>query len=73
MRAILSEMGRDAAVAYLGDDRTDEDAFLALHGHGLSVLVRGEFRDTAADVWIRPPEGLVAFLTDWNAACGGAS
>lgn len=73
VRAILSEVGRGAAVAYLGDDRTDEDAFLALNGHGLSVLVRREFRETAAEAWIRPPEGLVAFLTDWNAACGGAS
>lgn len=72
VRTILSELGRDAAVAYLGDDRTDEDAFLALAGHGLSVLVRDEFRDTAADVWIRPPEGLIDFLTAWNAACGGA-
>ena len=73
VRTILSEMGRDAVVAYLGDDRTDEDAFVALHGRGLSVLVRGEFRQTAAEVWIRPPDGLVAFLTEWSAACGGAS
>lgn len=73
VRAILSELGPDAALAYLGDDRTDEDAFLALQGRGLSVLVRGEFRETAADVWLRPPDGLVAFLTDWSAACGGAS
>ena len=73
VRTILSEMGPDPAVAYLGDDRTDEDAFLALQGHGLRVLVRSEFRETSADVWIRPPEGLLAFLADWNAACGGAS
>jgi trehalose 6-phosphate phosphatase len=73
VRTMLSELGPDPAVAYLGDDRTDEDAFVAIEGHGLSVLVRSEFRATAAEVWIRPPEGLVAFLTDWNAACGGAS
>lgn len=73
VRAILSEMGRDSAVAYLGDDRTDEDAFMALQGRGLSVLVRSEFRETAADVWIRPPEGVLTFLADWSAACGGAS
>ncbi len=73
VRAILSEMGPDAAVAYLGDDRTDEDAFLAIQGSGLSVLVRDEFRETAAEVWVRPPDGLAAFLADWNAACGGAS
>jgi len=73
VRTILSEMDHDAVVAYLGDDRTDEDAFLALEGRGLRVLVRTEFRETAADVWIRPPDGLVAFLADWSSACGGAS
>ncbi len=73
VRKILSEMGSGAAVAYLGDDRTDEDAFLALAGHGLSVLVRSEFRETAAKVWLRPPEDVLAFLADWTAACGGTS
>ncbi len=73
VRTILSEMGGAAAVAYLGDDRTDEDAFLALEGRGLRVLVRGKFRETAADVWISPPEELVELLTHWIAACGGAS
>jgi trehalose 6-phosphate phosphatase len=73
VRAILSEMRSDAAIAYLGDDRTDEDAFLALHGRGLSVLVRNEYRETAADAWIRPPAGVLDFLAAWAAACGGAS
>lgn len=72
VRAVLSEMGPGAAVAYLGDDGTDEDAFLAVRGHGLSVLVRREFRETAADVWIRPPDGLVTFLANWSVACRGA-
>jgi len=61
-----------APVAYLGDDSTDEDAFRALQGNGLSVLVRPEFRSTAADIWLRPPEELVGFLMMWLAACGGA-
>jgi trehalose-phosphatase len=73
VRAILSEMTRDSVIAYLGDDRTDEDAFVALDGRGLGVLVRTEFRETEADVWLRPPEGVLTFLTAWLAACGGAS
>lgn len=73
VRAVLAEMGRNSAIAYLGDDHTDEDAFAALHGHGLSVLVRGEYRATRADVWLQPPEGVIAFLTDWANACGGVS
>jgi len=68
VRAILSESPRTASVAFLGDDRTDEDAFEVLRGLGLSVLVRSELRDTAADLWIRPPEELLEFLERWNRA-----
>ena len=50
--AILEETsGRDShPTAYLGDDLTDESAFRAIEGHGLGVLVRRQFRPTAADV-----------------------
>jgi len=68
---ILSEHGPDVAAAFLGDDATDEDAFQALDGRGLTVLVRSMYRFTAAQVWIRPPVELVQFLTDWIRACGG--
>ena len=69
VRTILDEIGPEAPVAYLGDDATDERAFLALGTRGLSVLVRPEWRTTAAAVWIRPPEGLREFLTRWLQAC----
>jgi|SRR5215831_2590798 len=65
VNTILNELGEDAAVAYLGDDSTDEDAFRALKGKGLTVLVRPEQRTSAADVWLRPPEGLTEFLREW--------
>jgi trehalose 6-phosphate phosphatase len=65
---ILAELDAPAAVAYLGDDRTDEDAFRALHGRGLGVLVRSELRATAADLWIQPPGELIEFLEHWAAA-----
>lgn len=51
--------------AFLGDDRTDEDAFAALAGNGLRVLVRAELRETAADLWLTPPADLLAFLERW--------
>jgi trehalose 6-phosphate phosphatase len=73
VRTIVAEMGRGASVAYLGDDETDEDAFTALQGLGLGVLVQSEYRPTVADVWIRPPDGVIAFLTDWANAWGGTS
>jgi len=71
VRAVLSEMDKNASVAYLGDDETDEDGFAALHGYGLSVLVQRTRRPTVADVTIRPPDGLIAFLEDWVSASGG--
>ncbi len=69
VRALLEEAGSHAVAAYLGDDRTDEDAFRAIKGRGLAVLVRPEYRLTAADIWIQQPEELLAFLADWLAAC----
>ena len=69
VRTILDEIGPEVPVAYLGDDWTDERAFLALGTRGLSVLVRPEWRTTAAAVWIRPPEDLQKFLERWLQAC----
>ncbi|MCI0350371.1 MAG: hypothetical protein L0Z53_13180, partial [Acidobacteriales bacterium] len=70
VRTLLAEIDVDAPVAYLGDDLTDEDAFRTLNDRGLTVLVRPVFRTTTAQMWLRPPEGLVQFLCDWIRACG---
>jgi trehalose 6-phosphate phosphatase len=69
LTTLLAELGADAATAYLGDDMTDEDAFRALSGRGLGVLVRPELRPTEADLWIRPPGELLEFLALWLDAC----
>jgi trehalose-phosphatase len=66
---ILKEIPADSITAYLGDDLTDEDAFAALEGRGLRVLVRTEYRQTKADIWIQPPEELFTFLNRWLEAC----
>jgi trehalose 6-phosphate phosphatase len=71
VRAILQESKSGAAVAYLGDDQTDEDAFRALKGKGLTVLVGPEPRSTEADLWLRSPTELVEFLESWLRICGG--
>lgn len=71
VRTILSESGDDACAAYLGDDETDEAAFLAVRERGLGALVRPRFRSTHAHVWLRPPQELVRFLEKWFHACGG--
>jgi len=72
VRKVLEEVGQDSVIAYLGDDQTDEDAFRALRPQDLSVLVRPEFRETSAQLWIKPPEELLQFLGEWLTTCGGA-
>lgn len=74
VREILAAEPGEARVAYLGDDRTDEDAFHVLGERGdraLRVLVRDEERETAADVWIRPPDELLDFLERWHGSSRG--
>jgi trehalose 6-phosphate phosphatase len=69
VRTILSEIAADVPVACLGDDITDEDAFRALSGKGLSVLVTPKYRFSAAQIWLKPPHDLIRFLRDWVTAC----
>ncbi len=71
VRALLEETtnGVPRPAAYLGDDITDESAFRALKGRGLSVLVRRQYRETEADIWLRPPHELRTFLMQWSQAC----
>ncbi|HET9304684.1 MAG TPA: trehalose-phosphatase [Candidatus Sulfotelmatobacter sp.] len=68
IRTVLKETSRNAPVAYLGDDLTDERAFRALGSRGLSILVRTKPRRTAAQVWLKPPDELLDFLSRWLAA-----
>ncbi|NJM69024.1 MAG: trehalose-phosphatase [Scytonema sp. RU_4_4] len=68
VQTIISGIGAKAAVAYLGDDLTDEDAFNAVKPRGVSVLVCQYFRPTAADLWLKPPKELVDFLSKWKQA-----
>jgi trehalose 6-phosphate phosphatase len=69
MRTLLSEIGANTPVAYLGDDTTDESAFKAIEGRGISVLVRPTWRRTAAQFWLKPPAELLAFLHLWLQSC----
>ena len=65
VRTFLSEISAEMPTAYLGDDSTDESAFLAMQGRGVSVLVRPTWRQTAAKFWLKPPDELVNFLGLW--------
>jgi trehalose-phosphatase len=68
VEAILAETDADAPAAYLGDDLSDETAFRAMKGRGLSALVRREWRETAAEIWLRPPVEVKVFLEKWAEA-----
>lgn len=69
VKEILRAAGsRARPVAFLGDDLTDEAAFVAVNQSArphLSVLVRHTWRTTAAEVWLRPPAELRTFLRRW--------
>ena len=69
--AILAETDSETVSAYMGDDLTDEDAFGAIKGRGLAILVRGEYRPTDADLWLVPPDEVLQFLERWLSASGG--
>jgi trehalose 6-phosphate phosphatase len=65
VRSILQETPSSVPTAFLGDDVTDERAFQAIQGRGLSVLVRPRWRQTRAQLWLKPPRELLHFLTRW--------
>jgi len=76
VQSILRDEPPRIPAAYLGDDQTDEDAFAALAirapvGPSLCVLVRPEPRPSAADLWLAPPDELLAFLDRWLDAVAG--
>lgn len=62
-----------AVLVYCGDDRTDEDAFEALGATGLGILVRAEWRSTAARYHLTPPGELLAFLDRFATAFEGGN
>ena len=68
VREIIRVADPKAPVTYLGDDLTDEAAFVAVNeakAPHLSVLMRREKRKTEADVWLRPPDETRWFLKRW--------
>ncbi len=70
---IASEMEAGIPAAYLGDDITDEPAFEAMSGRGLSILVRPRWRETAARLWLQPPDEVLDLLRRWLDACQNLS
>jgi trehalose 6-phosphate phosphatase len=69
VHGFLAGLNPSTPVAYLGDDTTDEQAFHALGSRGVTVLVRPEWRETYAQLWLRPPGELIEFLQWWLNSC----
>ena len=65
MESILSDRPIRDPVCYMGDDLTDEDAFEAIDGRGVGILVSDEVRPSAARMWI-PPASVETFLALWR-------
>ncbi len=59
---LRDEVACGTPLGYFGDDLTDEDAFRVLGDGDLGILVRDQYRATAASLWLRPPEELHRFL-----------
>jgi trehalose-phosphatase len=53
---------RNVLPIYIGDDRTDEDAFRALEKRGIAILVSEHPQVTAANYWLNKPEEVEEFL-----------
>ena len=64
VQQLLCELGSDVPVAYLGDEKSNEDVFRAMKYRGLCVLARPKFIPTSADLWLQPGE-VPRFLTEW--------
>jgi alpha,alpha-trehalase len=49
---------------FIGDDRTDEDAFCALEKRGIGILVSERPQVTAASYWLKNPDEVDCFLRE---------
>ncbi|HIC80168.1 MAG TPA: trehalose-phosphatase [Kiloniellaceae bacterium] len=63
--------GDEVLPIYLGDDETDFDAFRALRGKGLSLLVAEQPLDGAADYLLRDPQEAETLLAALSASLRG--
>lgn len=66
-KLLKSRWARGRLPVYLGDDRTDFDAFRAMRGRGLAVRVGGRRGVAGEDAWVSGPEAVERLLR-WLAA-----
>jgi trehalose-phosphatase len=67
---IIDALGRsDVFPVFIGDDRTDEDAFLAVRDRGLAIVVSTAPRATAATMRLSGPDEVYALLETLAGGC----
>ena len=64
---LIAESPAQTFPVYLGDDTTDEDAFVVVSSRGLAVRVGSDERPTAAVGRLESPESVKTFLGEWAA------
>ena len=62
---LLSNVRGDVFTVYVGDDETDEDAFSAIEGHGVSIRVAESGNGTRAQGLLRDVHAVKDFLEAW--------
>lgn len=66
LRVLLGAMPPGTLPVYLGDDATDEDAFRALGGEGVTIRVGDSGSPTAARHRLGSPHDVLGFLQRWR-------
>ena len=73
VETILPQVDSESPVAYPGDELPDEAAFRAGNRKGFNrfgALVRSQWHDPVADLWLQPSVELSEFLKCWLQAGG---
>jgi trehalose-phosphatase len=61
----------EVLAVFIGDDATDEDAFVALGGDGIGIVVADEVRPTNADYRLSTSDDVRTFLSELAALLEG--
>ncbi len=71
LMTLLKADGPEVLPFYLGDDVTDEDAFRAIEGRGIGILVGEQTGPSAAAYSLRNTEEVMEFLLELTPFCRG--
>jgi trehalose 6-phosphate phosphatase len=58
----IDKKSKKALPVYIGDDRTDEAAFKALEGKGITIFVKGERKSSLAEYYVNSTSEVKSFL-----------